>query len=53
MKDEIDPFEAALAEIERGIGILSKESPPDQKRIEWWRREAVKLKEQIAVDKKR
>jgi hypothetical protein len=51
MKNEIDPFEAALAEIERGIGILSKESRPDQKRIEWWRREAVKLREQIALEK--
>jgi hypothetical protein len=50
MPDEINKFAAALAEIEKGIGILSRERYPDQKRIEWWTREAAKLREQIAQE---
>jgi hypothetical protein len=50
MRDQIDKFAAALAEIEKGIRILSREPVPDQKRIEWWTREAAKLREQIAQE---
>jgi hypothetical protein len=48
MTDEIDKFAAALAYIEDGLRIMSLAPNPDYKRIEWWTREAVTLKEQIA-----
>jgi len=38
-----------LAEIERGIRELSKQPHPNQKRMEFWTREAVKLREEIAT----
>jgi hypothetical protein len=44
-------FAAALAEIEKGIGILRAEPRPDQERIDWWTREAVKVREMIAQEK--
>ena len=55
MTDEIKKLGADLAEIERGIRELSKQPHPNQKRMEFWTREAVKLREQIGqarADKK-
>jgi hypothetical protein len=49
MTDEIKKLGADLAEIERGIRELSKQPHPNQKRMEFWTREAVKLREQIAT----
>ena len=51
MADEIDKFAAALAYIEEGLKIMSKEPRPDQKRIEWWTREAATLRQQIAHER--
>ncbi|HYW37496.1 MAG TPA: DUF2934 domain-containing protein [Terriglobales bacterium] len=49
MADEIKKLGADLAEIEKGIRELSKQPHPNQKRMEFWTREAVKLREQIAT----
>jgi hypothetical protein len=51
MRDEIENFAAALAEIEKGVEILSKQPHPDQERIEFWTRETIKLRERIAQEK--
>lgn len=51
MTDEIKKLGADLAEIERGIRELSKQPHPNQKRMEFWTREAVKLREQIALER--
>jgi hypothetical protein len=47
-----DHFTAALEEIEKAIGILSREPHPDRQRIEFWTRKAVELREEIARQKK-
>ncbi len=49
MADEIKKLGADLVEIERGIRELSKQPRPNQKRMEFWTREAVKLREEIAT----
>ena len=50
---EIDPFQSAVYEIERGIEMMKAKLPPDQDRIEWWTVALAKLREQIAQDKAR
>jgi len=55
MTDEIKKLGADLAEIERGIRELSKQPHPNQKRMEFWIREAGKVREEIGqarADKK-
>jgi len=47
MVDEINKLGADLAEIERGIRELSKQPQPNKKRMEFWTREAAKLREEI------
>jgi hypothetical protein len=49
MADEIKKLDADLAQIERGIRELSDQPHPNQKRMEFWTREAVKLREEIAT----
>jgi hypothetical protein len=50
---EIDPFQSAVYEIERGIEMMKMATPPDQDRIDRWTVALVKLREQIAQDKAR
>ncbi len=48
---ESDKFADALAYIEDGLRIMSLAPNPNHERIEWWTREAAKLREQIAREK--
>jgi hypothetical protein len=50
-EEAVDKFQSAVYEIEDGIRIMRLATTPDQRQINWWTVELVKLKEQIAQEK--